>query len=257
MKKVFLSVLCAIFCSLYAFFSTASITPSRPFPHAKNVTPITATAQTPTQPTANSYACILTDNVFFYSAPNEYSGVFLLPKTYYVKLLSYQNDYCKIEYQTTDTVYQTLTGYAKTEQLTFVEYTPVCPYLSYQFDVEYRIDELPNQTSGFLTEIIFNCAYYGDYKVGSTTYCYVLREGEFGYVPKPNDFTATPNTEYDDYIATLTKPTEPEATSSATESETPSSPAQIVVLIALCLLVPILAALILKPHRPNPYERDN
>jgi hypothetical protein len=62
--------------------------------------------------------------------------------------------------------------------------------------------------------------------------------------------------EYADYLASLT-PTPPEPEPPATLPDTPSSPAQIAILIALCLLVPLLAALILKPPRRPPYEVDD
>ena len=217
-----------------------------------------ATSQSPQSqlPAPNSYACILSDTSFFYSAPNETSGVFLLPKTYYVKLLSYGADYCKIEYQTNDGGYRNLIGYAKTQALTFVSYTPSRPYFSYVFEISYRLDDVNQATSDFLNQITFDCAYYGDYTVGSTTYCYVLRGEEFGYVPKPADVPAEENTEYTDYLATLT-PTPPEPEPPETLPDTPSSPAQIAILIALCLLVPLLAALILKPPRRPPYEADD
>ena len=214
------------------------------------------TVDTPTKPVQGTYACILGES-FFYSAPNENSGLFLLPKTYYVRLLEYGMEYCKIEYLTEDTYTKKLLGYAKTNELTFVDYLPQRPYLYHYFEITYRIDDGEPPNSSFLDQIVMTCAYYGDYKVGSKTYCYVLRESQFGYVTKPVSLYYEENTEYAEYLAHL------QASASApTEDDTPTSPStgvpplHVAILIALCLLVPLLAALILKPPRRPPYETD-
>jgi hypothetical protein len=205
------------------------------------------------QPTAGSYACILSDTTYFYSAPDLRRGVFVLPKTYYVKLLSYDSDFCKIEYLYDDNDCRKLIGYAQTDKLTFVDYIPNRPYLYYLFDVQYYIDDTAPSDSSFLNQLTVTCVYYGDYKIGSETYCYVLRGESFGYIPKPSTLLYEENTEYADRF--LSTPPDTPTQSTPLEEEN-SSPAQIAILITLCLLVPILAALILKPpHRP-PYETN-
>ena len=204
-----------------------------------------ATAQT-VVPLAGDYACILSDDVFFYASTDGRKGLFLLPKSYYVRLLEYRSDYCKVEYHS-DNSAKRLVGYVATEKLTFVNYVPARPYLYYVFDLRYKIEDTDQTDSAFLTEITISCVYYGDYVVGSERYCYVLRGEEFGYVPKPNTLIYEDNDEYADYVASLQPPSEPDS-----EAETPTvteenSPAQIAILVAICLLVPILAALLLKP----------
>ncbi len=205
-----------------------------------------------TQPVAGDYACVLREDVFFYAAPNENEGLFLLPATYYVKLLDYSPQFSRVEYLYDDAQTKKLVGYVKTENLTFVDYQPKRPYFYYVFDLSYRIDETLLENSDFLNEITVSCCYYGDYKIGSKTYCYVLRGESFGYVPKPAALTVSENTEYADYLAQQTS----SDSLSLTQTEKESSPAQIAILVALCLLVPVLAALILKPPRRPPYETD-
>lgn len=205
-------------------------------------------------PSSGDYACVLQENAFFYSAPDERRGLFLLPATYYVKLLDYGEEYCRVEYLYDGDNVKKLIGYTKTSALTFVDYTPKEPYYYYLFDVRYRIEENSLTDSAFLNEITFTCAYYGDYKIGSETYCYVLRGGSLGYVPKPIHLRVPKNLEYEEWLAHQT-PESPESEAPSDENQ-PSSPAQIAILIALCLLVPILAALILKPPRRPPYETD-
>ena len=249
MKRFFLWAFLPLFILLSAFST---------FPHPANVpasrTAITAAAAS-SSPVTGDYACILTNDTFFYSSPDERRGLFLLPKSYYVKLLEYRTDFCKIEYGKDEGDCKRLIGYAKTEELTFVDYEPKRPYLYYVFDVSYKLDGTETPNGPFLNEIILSCVYYGDYLVGSELYCYVLQESGFGYVPKPTSLSFEENTEYADYLATQAPP--PESSNEPTNSESTSSPMQIVILIAVCLLVPILAALVLKPSRRLPYKDDD
>ena len=218
---------------------------------------VQATAQTvpqPIVPLTGDYACILSNDVFFYATADGRRGLFLLPQSYYVRLLEYRSDYCKVEYQT-DTSAKRLVGYVATEKLTFVSYTPARPYLYYVFDLRYKIEDTDQTDSNFLTEITVSCVYYGDYVIGSERYCYVLRGEEFGYVPKPASLSYEENEEYADYVASLQpEPTPPIDVETPTSEQ--SSPAQVAILVAICLLVPILAALVLKPPHRAPYEYD-
>lgn len=206
------------------------------------------------QPTA-SYACICNNDTYFYAAKDERRGLFLLPQTYYVKILSVDAQFCKIEYLYDSEYTQKLTGYAKTSNLTFVDYLPNNPYLTHLFEVDYTIGGTDGGNDGFLDKITITCAYYGDYIVGSERYCYVLRGDSFGYVPKPIDFAYEQNTEYADYLASQKQDEPPSQSSEHTENEGMSS-AQIAILIVLCLLVPTLTALILKPPKKPPYEDE-
>ena len=197
-------------------------------------------------PQRGDYACVLKSNVLFYAEATAERGLFYLPATYYVRLLDYTPTYCRVEYQTNDTHTQRLIGYVATDEITFVPYTPRRPYLSYVFTVEYRIENAQNG-DGFLTHITKTCAYYGDYLVGVNAYCYVLIEGEFGYIPKPETIRYEPNEEYAEYQERLNGKT----TDTDVEREKKNSPAQIAILVTLCLLVPLIAALILKPKRDH------
>ncbi len=211
--------------------------------------PMSFTAKADEIPQRGDYACVLFDDVFFYADTDAAVGLFLLPKSYYVRLLDYTDTLCRVEYQTDDTQTQRLVGYVKTADLVFVPYIPRRPYLRYVFDVQYKLQDATQTSNGFLTQITMTCSYYGDYTVGATTYCYVLREGEFGYVPKPTEFRYEENTEYAEYLETLKA-----QSSEETENGKRSSPIQIGILIVLCLLVPLLAALILKTPRTPPYD---
>ena len=209
----------------------------------------------PDIPMSGDYACILTDDVYFYASPDEKNGLFLLPKTYYVRLIESGKEYCKVEYQRNESDALRITGYARTKDLAFVEYVPLRPYLYHVFDVTYTIESAEPNNSSFLTQITVSCVYYGDYQIGSELYSYVLRGKEFGYIPKPNDLTFEKNNEYNDYLASLTPPTSETPEKKPTPVE--YSPMQVVILLIICLLVPILAGLIVKPNRRQVFEIED
>ena len=220
------------------------------FPIHAALPPIAAASSA--APKTGSYACVLTD-AYFYAEPSEKHGLFLLPQTYYVKLLEYGADYSKIEYLSDSTHTQSLVGYAKTSTLTFVDYVPARPFLYYLVDVKYRIENATPDDSASLTELTVTCAYYGDYPIGSELWCYILRDGEFGYIPKPATLSYEQNTEYADRQKEQSSATE--SSPNAAENNA-ANPIQIAILIAVCLLIPLLAALILKPPRRPPYEKE-
>lgn len=199
-------------------------------------------------PTSGSYACILSDSAFFYASADGKRGVFLLPKTYYVRLVEYGTELCKIEYLSDDDVFRKVVGYVRTAQLAFVDYIPQQPYLYYTLDVCYRIEDAETGNSSFLTDITVNCVYYGDYLIGSEVYCYVLRGSTFGYIPKPSSVSYSENGEYADYLAAQAAASA-QSDSSETVPESGVNSLQIALIILLCLLVPVLAALILKPPK--------
>ncbi len=203
-------------------------------------------------PESGSYACILEERTYLYATADETRGLFILPATYYVKLLEYGEYYCRVEYLYDDAQTKKQTGYVKTPLLTFVNYQPQTPYFHHVFTVSYRMETGQTNATDVLDEITVACTYYGDYRIGEKEYCYVLQGESFGYVPKPADLVVPKNEEYAAYLASLQ-----ESSLDATPvEEEKSSPAQIAILVALCLLVPLLAALILKPPRRPPYETD-
>lgn len=202
--------------------------------------------------TAGEYACILSDDAYFYPTRNENRGLFLLPKTYFVKVLSIDADFCRVEYLYDDEYAQKLVGYAKTEDLTFVDFIPDRPYLYHLLEVNYTLDTPNAENDAFLDRITITCAYYGDYRIGSETYCYVLRGDSFGYIPKPEDLHYETSTEYQDHLEPEPTPQVPADTS---EQER-SSPAQIAILVVLCILVPVLATLVLKPSKHPVYDEE-
>ena len=249
MKQFILSVLLTIF-TLYFPIASPQLPLTKAMADPQSRPEPIATASAEISPT---YACILTENVYLYASSNERSGLFLLPKTYYVKALSIGADFTKVQYQTDENGLRAITGYCKTSELTFVDYVPKTPYFHTFFNVTYKIADA-DKSYPFLTEITVECAYYGEYPIGSETYCYVLREDGFGYVPKPQNLTFVENTEYSDrQTQSSAKPDLPPQTSDSQSLP----PSQIITILVLCLLAPILASLILKTNKPTPPLDDD
>ena len=202
--------------------------------------------------TAPSYACVTVPDAYFYASRDDKRGLFLLPESYYVKVLDFDGDYCRAEYLIDDEYTRKLIGYVRADALAFVDYIPTRPYFYHLFEVSYTLENGNGGESGFLDKITLTCSYYGDYIVGSQTYCYVFRDGAFGYIPKPQDLITERNLEYDEWLRAKEEPQPPTNSSTA---ENTASPAQITILISVCLLVPVLAALILRsPRPPEPEE---
>ena len=189
------------------------------------------------------YACILTDGIYFYTSEQESSGVFILPKSYYVKVVATGKKFTQVEYLTDGEHTKVLRGYCLTEQLTFVDYIPVNPYLYATFSVIYTVED-GWAGDELIYKIELTCAYYGSYSIGSKQYAYVLQNGKYAYVPKPNDFTYTENTEY------------AERNTEHTEVEESGNGIRIGILTVLCILVPILAAMILQSSKRAPHPDD-
>lgn len=197
----------------------------------------------------SSYAYVPTDGVYFYASDDERSELFLLPKTYYVRVLKKGDVFTKIEYLVDDAPYQKLVGYVKSERLEYIDYEPKTPYPRLEFTVEYVPLEGVN-SDPLLTPISLSCYYYGEYTVGSKKYAYVLRGEDFAYVPLPKDFTCPLNDEH------VNRQPIHSSSSQSDSAQTTADGGQIAVLILLAVLIPVLAALILKTPKRQAFEID-
>jgi len=145
---------------------------------------------------SETYACITQSDTYFYTSADEKSGLFILPTTYYVRIISKSDDYCFVQYLEDVAAYKAVYGYCKTETLTFVDFIPARPYLYYTYSATYTIDGSLAAENGNFSTFSCDCIYYGDYKDGTSTYRYVSINGEFGYIPKTCEITYPLNTDY-------------------------------------------------------------
>ena len=144
------------------------------------------------------YACALTHDVYLYGSEDESSGLFRIPYTYYVKVIVPGIEYSYVQYSTDTPPYKAIYGYCKSEQLHFVDFEPVRPFLYYPLNVDYTLEGYSDffPQDEIFSSVTLTYAYYGDYTVGSSTYCYVSLDGKMGYLPKSMDISYELNTDY-------------------------------------------------------------
>ena len=210
------------------------------------------------------YARITTNNVCFYSAPNDTSKLFYIPNSYFVQLLDNAGDHFY------SARYSDLYGYVKKSEVTPVLGTPITPYAE---KLSFRVISLnglelrsvPSNSSPF--EIIDNVPYLetdlvyygsidGDTMVPECTniwyYCKYLNvtTSKLGYLYSLfcDKLTTIPtNTEV---LEIRTEPifVEEENTGSPSTLNF-SSPTQILIVVAVCLPCLLIIYLLFKPAR--------
>ena len=141
------------------------------------------------------FAKITSDNIYFYSQPSltDSSKLFILPKTYFVKILNKENE------QFYYAQYQDLFGYVKIEEVAVMNGIPSNPYASFDFRVflpeGLGLYSLPSVTiENKILDIPYlydNIAYYGEIigeqaipdKSNTWYYCKYQQDGSYyGYV---------------------------------------------------------------------------
>jgi len=215
----------------------------------------------------NAYACITQENTYFYSSADETSGLFILPATYYVKIISKSDDFCFVQYLDDVAEYKAVYGYCKTQDLTPVDFTPARPYLYYTYTATYSVNGTSSTDIGDFSTFTCSCIYYGDYKNGTSTYRYVSINGEFGYIPKTCEIEYPLNTDYiteEPADPTPIENDEPAANetiekTAETKSETGINGAGLGLIIALSVALVAIAVFVIavKPRKKKEYSYDN
>lgn len=185
-------------------------------------------------------------DVWFYAGASEEERLFLIPDTYYVRVLEEGEVYSTVEYLTDDPPYKKLLGYCRTADLLFVEFIPVRPYLRKQITVTYTLPESGDLGDDALTSVERTFVYYGDRYESGQLYLYVLWEGTFGYIPADTPPEYEHNTDY------LT------ATGGEGETQEPSqengeiNATQIIVICLACGATVAIAIILMKGKRRQP-----
>ena len=201
-----------------------------------------------------AYAYIPDTNVAFYSDAEEASRLllFYLPETYFVRILGETEGYYRVSYLDDTDGAKRLTGYVSASSVIKTDFTPSTPWLNKKIEITYYAPGYSDKTGDILSRYTVTCTYYGNYSENGKEYCYVLRGDNFGYVDRPMGFTYPRNPEYAERTAPAEDPVSEE------EKKNGLTPAQIVFLVLLCLLIPTLAALILRsPKKPYPPDEDS
>ncbi len=202
------------------------------------------------------YAYVPDGDVWFYAGETESSRVFLLPKTYYVKLLGSGENYCRVEYLTDEAPYKKVSGYCKTEDIIPVDYVPARPYLKKQITLSYSLPEGTGSLGGSFSSVEKTFVYYGLRYEGANLYYYVLSDGTFDYISAESEVVFDLNTDYDEYAAFA----DASAQGGGTAQTSPSggmNAAVIAVICIACAAAVAVAVLIVKGKRtPLPDNQD-
>lgn len=130
-----------------------------------------------------TYARVTRDGVYFYSTPASGAGLFVLPRTYFVKIVDTAGEYYRVRYLDSSGDGRALEGYCLADEIEPVGYTPETPYLVYSVTVTYRAGGDYSLPDSSLSEYTVTADYYGEFDYGSSTCYYVRLNGQFGYVP--------------------------------------------------------------------------
>lgn len=160
-------------------------------------------AEEPSSPSAPQtapelYAVAAEQGVWFYSAENEGTGLFVLPYTYYVKVLRRGGEFSAVQYLDDAAPYKAITGYCKTNELTFVDFVPARPFLRREITVSYRVENAAGTLmgKGAFDKVEKSFIYYGTSYLGTAKFFYVYADGVFDYVPATQEILYDLNTDY-------------------------------------------------------------
>lgn len=192
------------------------------------------------------YAVAADSNVWFYASESESDKLFLVPETYYVRVLSEGEVYTAVEYLVNEPPYKKLMGYCRTAALTFVDFIPARPFLKRQITVSYTIPD-NGGLDGQFSSIERTFVYYGMRYQSGQLYFYVLADGKFGYIPAEEPLEYERN---DDWLSQPAPPVSGEEDPPAA-SEGPSA-WQIALICGILIAAAGLAVLVLRGRKTPP-----
>ncbi len=194
------------------------------------------------------YAAAVEADVWFYASDNENSRLFLLPATYYVKVLSEGETFTRVEYLTDDAPYQKISGYCRTEDLLFVDYIPVRPFLRKEVTLSYTLPQTGGLGGGSFSTVEKTFVYYGHRYEGDTLYYYVLSGDTFDYIPAEKELEYEKNTDCLDYLAAQS------ASAEAEKAQGGMNASAILVICIACAAAIAIAVLVVRGKRPPAIE---
>ena len=213
--------------------------------------PLSVSAEELPAPASEVYAVAARSDVWLYAEESEESGLFLLPYTYYVRVLERGEEYSSVVYGEEIAPYRTVEGYCKTDMLTFVGFIPERPFLKLEVTVTYTVEGSSSEMgNGTFDEIERTFHYYGTSYLGTRRYYYVLSDGVFDYIPAERDVTFELNT---DYLAETVAPVPEEP---APEPSAALSPVGIAALIVGIAALSAIVFFVLRGRKPAPSDEE-
>ncbi len=189
---------------------------------------------------AGQYAAVNKNNVYFYGQPDESAPLFVLPYTYFVRILAREGEFVRVQYAAAE-------GYCRASDVVAVSFVPHVPFLEKTVDFVYTLDDPGKAGAEELLSVTRTYDYYGHiYENGCLYYC-VLADGDLKRIPAKKLLDYELNTEYSDYVAALP---------AAAEEEGGLSAAAIVGICVGCVAAVGVAVLVARGKRPPAYDPD-
>lgn len=176
------------------------------------------------------YAVAETENVWFYGSKNRDDKLFCIPESYYVKVISSEEEFTLCSYLSDTGSYKSITGYCLTSALKFVDFVPNRPYLYREVTAQYKLDGA-DFGSGKFSTVDVSYVYYGFHDDGGKLYFYVGKDDERDYIPAEKKLIFEHNTDY------LPDPAEPTAASAKSSGGLSAVQIVLITLAAVAVLV--------------------
>ncbi len=150
----------------------------------------------------NGYAAVVRRDAALLSEPDG-DPLFVLPYTYFVRILGKEGGYYRVRYAEDRRPYQAVEGYCAEDGLAPVPFLPQTPYLERSVEFVYAIDDPGGAADRELLSVTRTFPYYGYlYDNGCLYYC-VLDGGTLKRIPADGPLDYEENGEYADYVASL------------------------------------------------------
>lgn len=136
--------------------------------------------------TLSSYARATSREAYFCTSADLATGIFAVPYTYCVEILSEEGDWYRVKYAEDYGIYRAVYGYVQKSDFEVLSEAPKTVYLYKSVSVTFSQDA-PAGNLPVIDDITVNAAFYGSYYSGAAGYSYVLCDDSFGYIVGANE----------------------------------------------------------------------
>lgn len=136
--------------------------------------------------TLSSYARATSREAYFCTSADLATGIFAVPYTYCVEILSEEGDWYRVKYAEDYGIYRAVYGYVQKSDFEVLSEAPKTVYLYKSVSVTFSQDA-PAGNLPVIDDITVTAAFYGSYYSGAAGYSYVLCDDSFGYIVGANE----------------------------------------------------------------------
>lgn len=136
--------------------------------------------------TLSSYARATSREAYFCTSADLATGIFAVPYTYCVEILSEEGDWYRVKYAEDYGIYRAVYGYVQKSDFEVLSEAPQTVFLYKSVSVTFSQDA-PAGNLPVIDDITVTAAFYGSYYSGAAGYSYVLCDDSFGYIVGANE----------------------------------------------------------------------